>query len=51
MPEINNLKMCITGVIRYEKIREFCEFALEKGYEDLFVDNGNIVFQEKTNDK
>lgn len=51
MAEINNLKLNITGAIPYKQIKDFCDFALKKGYEVLFVDNGNIVFQEKPNDK
>jgi hypothetical protein len=46
-----DLKLMINGTASYEVVKEFCEFGISKGYEVIFVDNGNIVFEKGQQNK
>jgi hypothetical protein len=43
---MTNLKLTAIDEADYEDIKEFCEFAKEKGYSIKFIDNGNITFEK-----
>jgi len=42
-----NLKLTVFNSFSYQKLKEVCDAICKLGYECEFVDNGNIVFQNK----
>lgn len=46
-----NIKLTVFNSFDFNKIKKICEVICELGYDCYFVDNGNIVFQEKENGK
>ena len=44
-----NIKLTVFNSFNYYKLKKVCDAICNLGYDCEFVDNGNIVFQEKTN--
>ena len=46
-----NLKLSIFDSFPYERLKEVCDAICGLGFDCEFVDNGNIVFQDKHGEK
>ena len=46
-----NLKLSVFDSFPYERLREVCDSICSLGFECEFVDNGNIIFTDKSEKK
>ncbi len=42
-----NIKLSVIDEADYDDVKEFLEFAKEKGYKVTIVDNGNFIFEKE----
>ena len=42
-----NLKLSVFDCFDYQELKKICDAICSLGYDCMFVDNGNIVFQRK----
>jgi hypothetical protein len=46
-----NVKLSVFSSFDYQKLKSICDVICDLGYDCEFVENGNIVFQEKKDDE
>ena len=46
-----NLKLSVFDSFPYERLKEVCDSICSLGFEYEFVDNGNIIFTDKSEKK